>query len=125
MSLPTQARIVIVIVGGGIAGCSTAYHLSLQGERDGLLLDQGKLACGPQSVSSGPARSWVTCSHPASSHRGGVSHCHAPDAADRPQRQAGVSHLLCQHRLDRPDAGRGPAVAPQFERSPGAARGLI
>ena len=44
MSLPTQAR--IVIVGGGIAGCSTAYHLSLMGERDVLLLEQGKLTCG-------------------------------------------------------------------------------
>ena len=44
MSLPTQAR--IVIVGGGIAGCSTAYHLSLMGQTDVLLLDQGKLTCG-------------------------------------------------------------------------------
>lgn len=44
MSLPTHTR--IVIVGGGIAGCSTAYHLSLMGERDVLLLEQGKLTCG-------------------------------------------------------------------------------
>ncbi len=44
MSLPTQAR--IVIVGGGIAGCSTAYHLALAGERDVLLLEQGQLTCG-------------------------------------------------------------------------------
>src|SRR5450755_909346 len=44
MALPTHAR--IVIVGGGIAGCSTAYHLSLMGERDVLLLEQGKLTCG-------------------------------------------------------------------------------
>jgi heterotetrameric sarcosine oxidase gamma subunit len=44
MTLPTQAR--IVVVGGGIAGCSTAYHLSLMGERDVLLLEQGRLTCG-------------------------------------------------------------------------------
>ena len=44
MSLPTQAR--IVIVGGGIAGCSTAYHLSLMGQTDVLLLEQGQLTCG-------------------------------------------------------------------------------
>ena len=42
--VPTQAR--VVIVGGGIAGCSTAYHLALQGERDVLLLEQGRLTCG-------------------------------------------------------------------------------
>ncbi len=44
MTLPTQAR--IVIVGGGIAGCSTAYHLALLGERDVLLIEQGRLTCG-------------------------------------------------------------------------------
>ena len=44
MSLPQQAR--VVIVGGGIAGCSTAYHLALQGETDVLLLEQGRLTCG-------------------------------------------------------------------------------
>ncbi|HEX7435876.1 MAG TPA: FAD-dependent oxidoreductase [Caldimonas sp.] len=44
MDLPTQAR--IVIVGGGIAGCSTAYHLSLMGQTDVLLLEQGRLTCG-------------------------------------------------------------------------------
>ena len=44
MTLPGQAR--IVIVGGGIAGCSTAYHLARLGERDVLLLEQGRLTCG-------------------------------------------------------------------------------
>ncbi|MFY9509346.1 MAG: FAD-dependent oxidoreductase [Rubrivivax sp.] len=44
MALPSQAR--IVIVGGGIAGCSTAYHLARAGERDVLLLEQGRLTCG-------------------------------------------------------------------------------
>jgi heterotetrameric sarcosine oxidase gamma subunit len=44
MALPTQAR--VVIVGGGIAGCSTAYHLGLAGITEVLLLEQGKLTCG-------------------------------------------------------------------------------
>ena len=43
-ALPTQAR--IVIVGGGIAGCSAAYHLAGLGEGDVLLLEQGRLTCG-------------------------------------------------------------------------------
>ena len=44
MTLPTHAR--VVIVGGGIAGCSTAYHLTHLGITDVLLLEQGKLTCG-------------------------------------------------------------------------------
>jgi glycine/D-amino acid oxidase-like deaminating enzyme len=44
MTLLKQAR--IVVVGGGIAGCSTAYHLAALGEKDVLLLEQGKLTCG-------------------------------------------------------------------------------
>jgi 4-methylaminobutanoate oxidase (formaldehyde-forming) len=44
MSLPSHAR--IVVVGGGIVGCSTAYHLARLGEADVLLLEQGSLTCG-------------------------------------------------------------------------------
>jgi 4-methylaminobutanoate oxidase (formaldehyde-forming) len=44
MSLPSHAR--VVIVGGGIAGCSTAYHLAQLGITDVLLLEQGKLTSG-------------------------------------------------------------------------------
>lgn len=44
MALPTQAQ--IVIVGGGIAGCSTAYHLAKMGRTDIVLLEQGKLTSG-------------------------------------------------------------------------------
>lgn len=43
-SLPTQAR--IVVIGGGVIGCSIAYHLTKLGERDVLLLEQGKLSGG-------------------------------------------------------------------------------
>ncbi|MEO5700221.1 MAG: FAD-dependent oxidoreductase [Casimicrobiaceae bacterium] len=41
---PSQAR--IVIIGGGIAGVSTAYHLAKLGVRDVVLLEQGRLTCG-------------------------------------------------------------------------------
>ena len=44
MKLPTHVQ--TLIVGGGIAGCSTAYHLSKLGRSDVLLLEQGRLTCG-------------------------------------------------------------------------------
>ena len=44
MTLPSSAR--VVIIGGGIAGVSTAYHLAKLGITDVLLLEQGKLTCG-------------------------------------------------------------------------------
>ncbi len=42
--LPDRAR--IVIVGGGVMGCSLAYHLTRAGCRDVLLLEQGSLSGG-------------------------------------------------------------------------------
>lgn len=44
MSLPTQAR--VVIVGGGIVGCSTAYHLAKLGWKDVLVLERHRLSAG-------------------------------------------------------------------------------
>ena len=41
---PTQAR--AIVVGGGIVGCSTAYHLAKQGWTDVVLLERGRLTCG-------------------------------------------------------------------------------
>jgi 4-methylaminobutanoate oxidase (formaldehyde-forming) len=41
---PVRAR--AVIVGGGIAGCSVAYHLSKLGWREVVLLEQGQLSGG-------------------------------------------------------------------------------
>ncbi|MEX0788894.1 MAG: FAD-dependent oxidoreductase [Anaerolineales bacterium] len=42
--LPSQSR--VVIIGGGIAGCSIAYHLAQRGWTDVLLLDKGELTSG-------------------------------------------------------------------------------
>jgi 4-methylaminobutanoate oxidase (formaldehyde-forming) len=42
--LPVRAR--VVVVGGGVIGCSVAYHLSKLGWSDVLLLEQGRLSGG-------------------------------------------------------------------------------
>ncbi len=42
--LPSSAR--IVIIGGGIIGCSVAYHLAAMGEGEVLLLERAKLSSG-------------------------------------------------------------------------------
>ncbi len=44
MNVPERAR--IVVIGGGIVGTSVAYHLTLNGETDVVLLEQGELSCG-------------------------------------------------------------------------------
>src|SRR6266498_632429 len=43
-AVPGQAR--VVVIGGGIAGCSVAYHLTKLGWRDVLLLERRELSCG-------------------------------------------------------------------------------
>ena len=43
-SFPDSAR--AVVIGGGIVGCSVAYHLTKLGWRDVVLLEQGRLTCG-------------------------------------------------------------------------------
>jgi len=44
VSVPTQAD--VVIVGGGVAGCSIAYHLTKIGITDVVLLERKQLTCG-------------------------------------------------------------------------------
>ena len=44
MTLPTQAQ--VVVIGGGIIGCSTAYHLARDHKADVLLLEQGQITSG-------------------------------------------------------------------------------
>jgi len=43
-SIPSHAR--VVVIGGGIVGCSVAYHLTKLGWRDVVLLERRELSCG-------------------------------------------------------------------------------
>lgn len=43
-TFPTQAR--VVIIGGGIIGCSVAYHLTKLGWKDVVVLERKTLTCG-------------------------------------------------------------------------------
>jgi len=44
MPIPSNAR--VVIIGGGISGCSVAYHLAKAGWKDIVLLERKQLTCG-------------------------------------------------------------------------------
>jgi 4-methylaminobutanoate oxidase (formaldehyde-forming) len=44
IDIPRQAQ--VVIIGGGIVGCSIAYHLTLRGFTDVVLLERKQLTCG-------------------------------------------------------------------------------
>ena len=43
-SLPTHAQ--VVVIGGGIIGCSVAYRLTKLGWRDVVLLERSRLTAG-------------------------------------------------------------------------------
>ncbi len=55
--LPSQAE--IVIIGGGIIGCSVAYHLAKLGKKDVLLLERKRLTCGTTWHAAGLVRAML------------------------------------------------------------------
>ncbi|MCH8925643.1 MAG: FAD-dependent oxidoreductase [Proteobacteria bacterium] len=52
--LPDETR--VVVIGGGIMGCSLAYHLTKLGWRDVVLLERKKLTCGTTWHAAGLVR---------------------------------------------------------------------
>ncbi|HVW68876.1 MAG TPA: FAD-dependent oxidoreductase, partial [Steroidobacteraceae bacterium] len=46
MAIPLPERARIVVIGGGIIGASTLYHLAKSGVQDCLLLERERFACG-------------------------------------------------------------------------------
>lgn len=57
-TIPTQAR--LVIMGGGIVGCSAAYHLAKLGWRDIVVVDKGELPYNDGSTSHAPGGMHIT-----------------------------------------------------------------
>src|SRR3569833_1808601 len=51
MNTPSAAR--VVVIGGGIAGCSAAYHLASLGVTDVVLLERASLSSGTTWHSTG------------------------------------------------------------------------
>ncbi len=55
--LPSHAE--IVVIGGGIIGCSTAYHLAKNGKKDVVLLERQKLTSGTTWHAAGLVRAML------------------------------------------------------------------
>ena len=51
----------IVIIGGGIAGCSALYHLAQMGCTDVLLLERDELTSGSTWHAAGNVPTYSTC----------------------------------------------------------------
>ncbi|WP_170328458.1 GcvT family protein [Ruegeria arenilitoris] len=54
MTLPSHAR--TVVIGGGVIGCSIAYHLARQGRKDIVVLERSKLTSGTTWHAAGLVR---------------------------------------------------------------------
>ena len=46
----------VVVIGGGVMGCSTLYHLAKEGISDAVLLEKSQLASGTTWHSAGQVR---------------------------------------------------------------------
>src|SRR5215813_12085790 len=55
-SMPTTRTAGVVIIGGGVTGASTAFHLTQRGVRDVVVIDKGSLASGGTGKSSACVR---------------------------------------------------------------------
>jgi 4-methylaminobutanoate oxidase (formaldehyde-forming) len=54
MSKPLPSHAQVVIIGGGIHGCSVAYHLAKEGWKDVVLLERKQLTSGTTWHAAGP-----------------------------------------------------------------------
>jgi heterotetrameric sarcosine oxidase gamma subunit len=53
MTKPLPTHAAVVIIGGGVIGCATAYHLTKLGVKDVVLLERKSLTCGTTWAAAG------------------------------------------------------------------------
>ena len=51
----------VVVIGGGVAGCSTAYHLAKFGWKDFVLLERAQLTSGTTWHAAGQCPHMIGC----------------------------------------------------------------
>ena len=95
-TFPTQSQ--VVIVGGGIIGCSIAYHLTKLGWTDVVVLERGELTCGTTWHAAGLVTNFVI-----RQWTGAAAHSHLTQSA-----------LVASHPLG---AGTVPPVRVLAERA--------
>lgn len=66
-NFPTRAR--VVVIGGGVMGLSTAYHLAKQGVQDVVLVERGELGAGSTCKAAGGVRAqFLRCGEHRAGH---------------------------------------------------------
>ncbi|MCY4217706.1 MAG: FAD-dependent oxidoreductase [Gammaproteobacteria bacterium] len=70
-NFPSQAK--VVIVGGGVMGAGLAYHLSMEGWTDCLLIEKGELTSGSTWHAAGQCPNFIADYNMAKIHNYGVS----------------------------------------------------
>ena len=101
--LPDRAR--VVIVGGGVIGCSVAYHLAHAGWTDVVLLERDRLTSGTTWHAAGLMTCFGSTSETSTGDPAVLPRpLRAPGGGDRP------GHRLQAGRADRGGGRRGPAA---------------
>ena len=88
---PVPSSAAVVVIGGGVIGLSTAYHLARRGVRDVVLLDKDALGSG--STSQGGRR------RPGAVLRPGERHARGPQPGDLPQLPALFGQEIDLHQV--------------------------
>ena len=73
MSKKIPSSTKVVVIGGGVVGCSCAYHLAKFGWKDVILLERDKLTSGTTWHAAGLLPLFIICPLACQLHRSLVS----------------------------------------------------